>query len=163
MSEDATTPPRRSSRIIQTTLSVKPVRSYKRGYTWTWPTDRLASSELDVGEDFDETHEFYAGIYRSDPTLSKSKRKKTEESFRVGDTVLVNTRKGSYPSIGVIVALWQPHEASESEDSDSDGGDRYFYERTSNQPRVRIHWFVQPSELPKVRAPRDHVAVRSTL
>ncbi|KAF8323765.1 P-loop containing nucleoside triphosphate hydrolase protein [Clavulina sp. PMI_390] len=167
MSAEPTTP-RRSSRIVQKGLTVRPVRSFKRGYTWKWPDEPLASSEVDVpAEDADDALHFYSGIYRQDPSAASSssnqaassakqatKRKgrgrpkassnvsnnNDGEAFRIGDTILVNTRKGSYPSVGVILSLWQP---KPSEGSDS-------------VPRIRVQWFVQPSELPKVRADREH-------
>ena len=194
MSEEPTTP-RRSSRIIQTKLSIKPVRSFKRGYAWTWPQDCLNNADIDVpAVDAEEAQAFFSAIIRREPAATepassttasrsfnsngKKKPARTTEKdngevFRVGDTVLVATQNSSFPSVGVIVALWQPHINSDSElsdvDSESDGdGDtrkkRFndkWWVRADNkpQPRIRVHWFIQPSELPKVRAPRDHAAV----
>lgn len=191
MSEEPTTP-RRSSRIIQTRLSVKPVRSFKRVYAWSWPQESLNTADVDVPDE-EEAQAFFAAIIRRNPPATKlastatshlrdsngkkrpitGAKKGDEETFCIGDTVLVDTQNSSYPSVGVIVALWQPYTNGDSELNDADvGGDsddgndtvhkhEKWWERIDNnpQPRIRVHWFVQPSELPKVRAPRDHAAV----
>ena len=192
MSEEPTTP-RRSSRIIQTGLSVKPAHSFKRGYAWIWPQKCLDSADVDVpASDEEDADAFFPAIIRRNPSAtglnptatsrirnpnakksSRASKQDDGEVFRIGDTVLVDTQNSSFPSVGVIVALWQPRTNSGSELSDMDtdgegeGGnirnpkDGKWWVRTDNkpQPRVRVHWFVQPSELPKVRAPRDHAAV----
>jgi len=185
MSEEPTTP-RRSSRIIQTGLSVKPARSFKRSYAWTWPQKCLDSADVDVpASDEEDAHAFFPAIIRRDPsatgpnptTTSRIRLKSAGASkqdagevFRIGDTVLVDTQNSSFPSVAVIVALWQPRTngGSELSDTDTDGDgeggnprDGKWWVRTDDKPQpcVRVHWFVQPSELPKVRAPRDHAAV----
>ena len=141
--------------------------------------------------DFPTTEEagaFFAAIIRHGPTATKpastaisrlriangkdgSAKKEDEEVFRIGDTVLVDTQARSFPSVGVIVALWQPCANNHAELGDTDIGDGddgdvkkhkdKWWARTdvNSQPSIRIHWFVQPSELPEVRAPRDHAAV----
>ena len=63
--------------------------------------------------------------------------------FNVGDTVLVKTGSPT-PSVAVITAIWNV-----------DGED--FKPKASL--RIRVHWFVRPSELPKIRAKRDFYEV----
>ncbi|KAI6154604.1 P-loop containing nucleoside triphosphate hydrolase protein [Pisolithus tinctorius] len=93
-----------------------------------------------------------------------------KEVYSVGDTVCVRTglmSKGL--SVGVIVAMWDlrvvdSHGCGPEEDPDDDDDDE---ERSEDEGGgkgdmhakrmfVRIHWFQRPSELPSVRAKRDH-------
>ncbi|KAI9000488.1 P-loop containing nucleoside triphosphate hydrolase protein [Trametes punicea] len=62
----------------------------------------------------------------------------TPIAFNVGDTVLVKTAS-KIPSVAVITALWKVE------------GDGL---RPKTHLRVRVHWFVRPAELPKIRARR---------
>jgi len=62
------------------------------------------------------------------------------------DTLYIMKRP---PSIGVIVALWE----TKAEDADEDE----FVDST--KMRIRIHWFLRPSELASIRAKRDHEEV----
>ncbi|OJT07713.1 Origin recognition complex subunit 1 [Trametes pubescens] len=59
--------------------------------------------------------------------------------FNLGDTVLVKTAS-RIPSVAVITALWTVE------------GDDF---RPKAPLRVRVHWFVRPGELPKIRARRE--------
>ena len=73
----------------------------------------------------------------------------------------------------MIVALWQPRRDTDSRLSDvdidcgtGDGNvrkhkdDKWWAQMDNNPlPCIRVHWFVQPSDLLKVCAPRDHAAV----
>ncbi|KAL1940128.1 hypothetical protein VTO73DRAFT_9079 [Trametes versicolor] len=59
--------------------------------------------------------------------------------FNLGDTVLVKTAS-RVPSVAVITALWTV-----------EGND--FHPKAAL--RVRVHWFVRPGELPKIRARRE--------
>ena len=84
----------------------------------------------------------------------RMQRGKTETlTYRVGDTVMVETDTlyimKRPPSIGVIVALWE----TKAEDADEDE----FVDLT--KMRIRIHWFLRPSELASIRAKRDHEEV----
>ncbi|KAI6105020.1 P-loop containing nucleoside triphosphate hydrolase protein [Pisolithus croceorrhizus] len=89
-----------------------------------------------------------------------------KEVYHVGDTVCIRTglmSKGL--SVGVIVAMWDlkavdgrsREEESDkdneevSEDEGGEGGDM-----DASNFFIRIHWFQKPSELPNVRAKRDH-------
>ncbi|CDO71789.1 hypothetical protein BN946_scf184939.g13 [Trametes cinnabarina] len=62
----------------------------------------------------------------------------TTAEFKVGDTVLVRTAS-TLPSVAVIIAVWKIE------------GEQY---RAKAPLHVRVHWFVRPSELPKIRARR---------
>jgi origin recognition complex subunit 1 len=80
---------------------------------------------------------------------SKATKKKNSTyygTFTIGDTVLVNTsgNRTIHPSIGVIAQILATDE-------------------DSSTTRVRIHWFLRPSELPRIRAKHDHSPVRLTL
>ncbi|EMD32073.1 hypothetical protein CERSUDRAFT_68906 [Gelatoporia subvermispora B] len=63
------------------------------------------------------------------------------ETFSLGDTVLVRT-SSKEPSIAVIVAIWEVV----GEEAPDNGG-----------IRVNLHWFIRPSELPRIRAQRPHM------
>ncbi|CAK5269600.1 unnamed protein product [Mycena citricolor] len=71
-------------------------------------------------------------------------------TFHVGDAVAVETealyRAEKKPSIAVITALWEIVKEDESEDARSD-----------RKMLARIHWFLRPSELPKIGAKRTHL------
>ncbi|KAI6102014.1 P-loop containing nucleoside triphosphate hydrolase protein [Pisolithus croceorrhizus] len=103
---------------------------------------------------------------RSSTRGKPSRGASEKEVYHVGDTVCIRTglmSKGL--SVGVIVAMWDlkvMNGRSREEENDKDneevsqddgdeGGDmdaRNFF--------IRIHWFQKPSELPNVRAKRDH-------
>lgn len=103
--------------------------------------------DLDEDEEFETV--FYNGFSRAVPIRSPRKRReKLEEglgeSFSVGDTVLVKTQAKT-PSVGVIVAIWEIRTKGNSENSTS--------------VKVKVQWFLRPSELPNIRAKRDHLQV----
>lgn len=70
----------------------------------------------------------------------------TNETFSVGDTVLVRTMSLE-PSIAVITAIWTV---------------THLHVAGTGPPplQVRIHWFVRPSQLARVRARREYHEVR---
>lgn len=78
------------------------------------------------------------------------------DTFSVGDTVLIKTdtlyRMHRPPSIGVILAMWETKAKDQEEDE---------YESDSAKMRVRVHWFLRPTELASIRARRDHMKVGS--
>ncbi len=80
---------------------------------------------------------------------------KTEtQTYRVGDAVMVET-DALYimkrpPSIGVLVAMWEVRQKGDAQNAPTD----------SNKMRLRIHWFLRPTELASIRAKRDHEEVR---
>ncbi|OCH85430.1 P-loop containing nucleoside triphosphate hydrolase protein [Obba rivulosa] len=63
-----------------------------------------------------------------------------KETFSIGDTVLVQSSSKD-PSIAVIVAIWEVVDE----------------EREDTGIRVKLHWFIRPAELPKIRAQRPHL------
>lgn len=71
------------------------------------------------------------------------------ETFEVGDTVLVKTQSTRHPSVGVIASMWE-FQGKEIREDDSP------------QMMVRVHWFQHPSELPRIRAKREHLEVSGT-
>lgn len=66
--------------------------------------------------------------------------------FNLGDTDLVKTAS-RVPSVAVITALWTVE------------GDNF---RPKAALRLRVHWFVRPGELPKIRARREFDEVRAS-
>jgi hypothetical protein len=104
---------------------------------------------------------FYAG-FRKVPKVNrrqlrgKTKRKSKasveegddidlDKVFKVGDTVLIRTTQPS-PSAGVIIAMWETRSTT--------GDDTRERER---RMKVKVHWFLRPTELARVRAKRKHV------
>lgn len=86
-----------------------------------------------------------------------------KEVYHVGDIVCIRTglmSKGL--SVGVIVAMWDLKAVDGREESDGDDGEGSEDEGGTGEDMdarrifVRIHWFQRPSELPNVRAKRDH-------
>ncbi|OJA08263.1 hypothetical protein AZE42_02066, partial [Rhizopogon vesiculosus] len=79
---------------------------------------------------------------------SSARRSWTEaaetETFEVGETVLVKTQFTQHPSVGVIASMWE-----------FQGGEGW--EDDKSHMMVRIHWFQHPSELPRIRAKREHL------
>lgn len=165
--DEQTETPRRSARIVHKASALKPVTSYKTNHPYTWPKSplpaqavRIDNQDAFLGKDASSGVRFYGEIYRNTtPAQSKTfKASKTRhEVFSVGDTVLVNNRTSKFPSVGVIVAMWQPNEDSDDEESgeDPDGED-------AERGCICVHWFVQPGELAQVRAARDHAPVKSS-
>jgi origin recognition complex subunit 1 len=159
------------------------------GATWSGdpiherPTIRedLFDAERDQWDDDDDEGEnddkelktiFYGSFSKSNVAARRYQRKgrpraKTKggkdrslREFKVGDAVLIDTGKGSrLPSIGVIVAMWETqgldNEGGDDEDDDED-------EEGGKGMKVKIHWFLRPSQLAGIRAKRDHVEVSLT-
>jgi len=76
-----------------------------------------------------------------------------ERIYRVGDIVLIETNTldtmKKPPSIAIIVSMWDVHKIhGDTEDSDH------------GEMKIRVHWFLRPSELARVRTNREHVQVR---
>ncbi|KIM40772.1 hypothetical protein M413DRAFT_167654 [Hebeloma cylindrosporum] len=70
------------------------------------------------------------------------------QTYRVGDTVMIETDTLYFmkkpPSIGVIVAMWETRRKG----AEHQGG--------APTMRVRIHWFLRPTEMASIRAKREH-------
>ncbi|KAL5504368.1 ORC1 [Sanghuangporus vaninii] len=102
--------------------------------------DTLAGDlhEEDTFEDDDEETKtvFYNGFSRAD-------RNGNNIQFEIGDTVLVKTQ-AKLPSVGVIVAMWEVQPKNDSDDE-------------TVYQKVKVHWFLRHTELPKVRAEREYL------
>jgi origin recognition complex subunit 1 len=78
-------------------------------------------------------------------------RERDVETYKVGDTVLIST-SSRLPSIAVIVSMWETTEILDDGKNSENG-----------VMRVKVHWFLRPTELAGIRAKRDHVEVRAWL
>lgn len=117
----------------------------------------------DEDEDKEEGVEtvFYESFkMRRKPTSYRgTKRLKVAETelqtYCIGDTVMVETDALYFmkkpPSIGVIVAMWETRRKGE----ENQGG--------ATMMRVRIHWFLRPTEMASIRAKRDHEEVSNRM
>ncbi|KAK0205055.1 P-loop containing nucleoside triphosphate hydrolase protein [Desarmillaria ectypa] len=115
--------------------------------------DREEWERLDEVERQDKTTMFYDAFQRKKPTVAKNtygKKKASAkeaieniETFRVGDTVLISNGNSRYPSVAVIIALWET-------DLKEAGN-----EPLSKAMYIRVHWFLRPKELPSIRAKRE--------
>lgn len=133
----------------------------------TNPTLDLLPEELDERENSNEEDEDeeYETVFYSE---FKMKRKvtnfkgatrriamgKTEvQTYHVGDTVMVETDTlyltKRPPSVGVIVSMWQTRIAGDEIEPDP------------TKMRIRVHWFLRPSELASIREKRSHEEVRA--
>lgn len=85
--------------------------------------------------------------YRGEKRTSSS----GQETFRVGDTVTIETdtfyRKRKPPSVAVIVSMWYTRSKGENDGE---------AELDSSKFRLRVHWFLRPTEMPSIRAKREH-------
>ncbi|KAF8336554.1 P-loop containing nucleoside triphosphate hydrolase protein [Cantharellus anzutake] len=139
--------PRRSSRVSGKNLGnagVNPVTWFRTDWKFQWGHDALTSEDV---KDFDEAKtlekcqaDFYGSLvlYSETPNHRKT-------TIKLGDTVLVKTGTNPYPSIGIITSMWEARNSTQK-------GRR----GEAGLPRIRVHWFVKPSELPSVRVPRHH-------
>ena len=134
--------PRRSKRYQPQVVDYVELRGSSAGTSWLG--DPLVSRKTKITdvrdeESFDDEEEsetvFYNG-FTKDLGSTKSR------DFYLGDTVLVKTH-GKLPSVGVIVAMWEVRLAEEVS-----------YEQ------IKVQWFLRPTELPNVRARREHETVR---
>jgi len=165
------TPTRRSQRFQPTATPSSKV-SDKNILQCEWAGNpiftRQCNAELDLlpeereekaeKEDEDDEEEIETLFYES----FKMKRKATNyrgakqmklakaelHTYRVGDTVMVETDTlylmKKPPSIGVIVAMWETRRK---------GVENH---EGATAMRVRIHWFLRPTELASIRAKREH-------
>jgi origin recognition complex subunit 1 len=174
---------RRSKRFQPAALQPS-AQSSAIGATWSGesihvrPTVRedLFDAEVDLLENDDEEEDdrhpetvFYEAFSKSNigrrykrrgRSNAKAKAGKDHQltEFKVGDAVLIDTGKGSrLPSIGVIVAMWET-QGLENED-EGDGEDEEEDEVGGKGMKVKIHWFLRPTQLAGIRAKRDHVEV----
>ncbi|KAF8972307.1 hypothetical protein BDZ97DRAFT_1784119 [Flammula alnicola] len=167
------TPTRRSQRF-QPTATPSAKLDDKNILECGWASEpiyvRKANPELDLlpeeqearnkaGEDDDDDDEelestFYDAfrMKRKATSFRGAKRmhagKTAVQTYRVGDTIMVETDTlylmKRPPSIGVIVAMWETRQKGED------------VEIGPTKMRVRVHWFLRPTEMASVRAKREH-------
>lgn len=84
---------------------------------------------------------------------AKKRRRAVEETqqvYHVGDTILIETdslsRVRRPPSIAVIVAMWECRNKDESTEG----------QMSASRMRIRVHWFLRPTEMASIRAKRAH-------
>ncbi|KZT42160.1 P-loop containing nucleoside triphosphate hydrolase protein [Sistotremastrum suecicum HHB10207 ss-3] len=140
--------PRRSKRF-QPLLSRRPdLLKEKCHYTWigeptlvrpTEDADHTPPDEDEDERDNDQETTFYGGFTRHSKNVKTSGS--ISDRFMLGDTVLVKTM-ARVPSVAVLVAMWQVQSR--------EGGDEV------PEMRIKVHWFLRPTELPGVRAKRKH-------
>ncbi|THH07206.1 hypothetical protein EW145_g3541 [Phellinidium pouzarii] len=99
------------------------------------------TADLHEEDTIDEDEESETIFYRGFAVLNDRKKINDESKFYVGDTVLVKTQ-AKLPSVGVIVAMWEVRSKDDTKDV---------------YKKVKIHWFLRPTELPSVRAKREHL------
>ena len=178
--------PRRSNRLSRNPLVIRNPQAKSTSETYNWVSDPIYSrpsvrddflddseweqTRGDEDEDDDDKNaerrstmtEFYDGYVVSGKknvgkfarftrgakkSKSKGTRKgKDEDLFKIGDTVLVAS-VNKLPSVGVIIGMW------ENRWEDEEGEE-------SQKMRVKIHWFLRPTELAGIRAKREHAVVR---
>jgi origin recognition complex subunit 1 len=101
---------------------------------------------------------FYTQFTMKRPRVNPPRAKQSasgEEvlTFRVGDAITVETdtlyRQRRPPSVAIIVSMWEVKKMGEDA-----------AECDSSKMRLRVHWFLRPSELAAIREKRDHEEVR---
>ncbi|KAF7424044.1 Origin recognition complex, subunit 1 [Pleurotus ostreatus] len=101
---------------------------------------------------YDELIRYSTPPQRSKARSRASKQSKSEpaERYKVGDTVLVTTAS-RHPSIAVISGMWEvkPSDGMEENDGGEEGDPEDAF-------KIRIHWYLRHSDLPKIRAAREH-------
>ncbi|KAG2154009.1 P-loop containing nucleoside triphosphate hydrolase protein [Suillus clintonianus] len=160
MESTPVTPSRRSKRFQPLVTPVKTDAFVDKSVIWTDPPCYIRPT---VYEDYQVLQEdegwqpepgmqtaFRKSFKRTKNTapasrkgLSARRSAVQTETFEVGDTVLVKTQSTKHPSVGVIASMWE-----------FQGGDDW--EDDNSQMMVRVHWFQHPSELPRIRAKREH-------
>jgi origin recognition complex subunit 1 len=163
------TPTRRSKRFVPLATPSKQRRENLK-CKWTGepiyvrPTNMEHDVSQDEREEYDrdeeyETH-FFESFRMAPYPPAKARRTgthkvatTTEQVYRIGDTVLIETNTldtmKKPPSIAVIVSMWDVRKTH----VETDGSNR-------DEMRIRVHWFLRPSELARVRASREHSQVR---
>lgn len=99
--------------------------------------------DLHDEDTFDDDEETQTFFYES---FSQADRNGDDVEYGIGDTVLVRTQ-AKLPSVGVIVAMWEVRLKNNSDDE-------------TVYQKIKVHWFLRHTELPKVRAKREYLDVR---
>lgn len=86
----------------------------------------------------------YRGVKRSKKDMDEAR------PYRIGDTITIETdtlsRVKRPPSVAVIIAMWETRSKGSSVSDPA-------------KMRLRVHWFLRPSELANIRAKREHAQV----
>jgi len=181
------TTPRRSNRLSRNPLVIRNPQPKSTAEAYNWTSDLIHSrpsirddflddsewEEAKGDDDNDEDNEkleersimteFYDGFVvngkksagkfaRFTKAAKKGKTRKGKEKegvYKIGDTVLV-TSANRLPSVGVIVGMWENRWEDEAGEE-------------TRKMRVKIHWFLRPTELAGIRAKREHDMVRAYL
>jgi origin recognition complex subunit 1 len=119
----------------------------------------------DEGDEEDKTEEeeeklkeetvFYASftVKKPRPKQYRGKNSAGDEAkvYKPGDVILVETdvlyRQKKPPSVAVIVSMWEVKPVGQDISGDPD------------KMRLRVHWFLRPSELAAIRQKREHAEV----
>lgn len=157
----AATTPRRSKRFQPFVASNTDISS-EASFSWVGeplhqrPT---LAEDLQDEDNFEEDAVAHTSFYRTieratksaPQTSGKGKAKASAddtEQFSLGDTVLIRTQT-KQPSVAVIVSMWEVEY-----DCDDDSG-----MEVTVPFKVKLHWFLRPTELPNVRARKTHLKV----
>ncbi|KAF6760325.1 replication control protein 1 [Ephemerocybe angulata] len=167
--------PRRSRRFQPLATPFLQRQTVKPECTWEGEpiNTRPCNPELDLmQEERDEREEANQGEEEDSDTektvfysaftikVSKPKQLRTKQAsggdddevrtFRLGDTITIETdtlsRQRRPPSVAVIVSMWEVRK----------GGEELTREHDSSKMRLRVHWFLRPSELAAIREKREH-------
>ena len=142
---------------------------YEQNLQWVGePVCTRAANKDDFAEERDDENEesesklhyefwFYNAFERVvSPNFNSSRRKArtrgdTDETemYEVGDTVLINS-SAKLPSIGVITSMWELKRKGHGGDDEREPEDLI---------NVKVHWFLRPTELPRIRAHRVYYEV----
>ncbi|KAF8634081.1 hypothetical protein AX15_001083 [Amanita polypyramis BW_CC] len=165
------TPTRRSKRFLPLATPSETERA-KINCSWTdepiyvRPTEVEHDVSQDEGEEyangegyetfFFESFRIAENFLTNDCSLKgarkslKTKAESLEQTYRVGDTVLIQTNtidnRKKPPSIAVIISMWDVRAKRQEANNPN-----------RNKMRIRVHWFLRPSELPRIRANREHL------
>jgi len=161
MPKQSSTPVRRSKRFQPL---VTPSHILDTDSTASWSSEPLlirATQPDDLWEEEQQEPDasmqtvFYSAFDRMIFTtrIPGQRKKPISETLKVGDTVLVSTAE-KLPSVAVITSMWEViHQVDHSDDGD----------REERKMRVKVHWFLRPTEMARVRAKRDHIEVSTCL
>ena len=149
--ESRTTPqtPRRSKRHQPTVFANQTSLSQHRDDKWSSPSLHTRNTiSTDLIDDEESTDDSSTAFYEQFSRCSRASDKVgsvASETFSLGDTVLLATNV-KRPSVGIIIALWEVSRPV-----------------TDSQILAKVHWFLRPTELARLRAKRGHLPVRRVL
>ncbi|ESK86899.1 origin recognition complex subunit 1 [Moniliophthora roreri MCA 2997] len=116
-----------------------------------WREERQEDEDEDEDMDNGSQTRFYNELQVTQPSFTSNRKGKgkalaEEVTYRIGDTVLVETfnymrMARKVPNVAIIVDMWE---------TDYEGPEE------TGKMKVLVHWFVRPSELPTIRAKREH-------